>query len=71
MDLNHNRAIEELVPRPRAAAECGVSTRTAARWEAAKLPGFDDPITINRRVYHRRSRLEVAKAGRKCDAEAM
>jgi hypothetical protein len=70
MDYEPNQKFEELVPRPRAAAGCGISTRTAKRWEDAKLPGFDHPITINRRVYHRRSRLEIAKAGCKSDVGA-
>jgi hypothetical protein len=66
--MDCNREIEELVPRPRAKAECGVSTRTAARWEVAKLPGFDEPVTINGRVYHRRSRLEIAKTSKTAGA---
>jgi hypothetical protein len=56
--------VEELVPRSQAAREWNVSSRTAERWEAAGVAGFDDPVVINGRTYHRRSRLEAAKAGR-------
>jgi hypothetical protein len=63
-----NQEIEELVPRRRAGDEWNVTPRTVARWEEAKLPGFDDPVTVNRRVYHRRSRLELAKASVKLGA---
>src|ERR1700730_6867385 len=58
---NHNQAVEELVPRPRVAREYNVSTRTIFRWEQAGLPGVDEPVVINRRVYYRQSRLEAAK----------
>lgn len=61
---SQNPRIEELVPRRHAANEWNVSARTVARWEEARLPGFDEPVIVNRRVYHRRSRLEIAKAGR-------
>jgi hypothetical protein len=56
-------APDELVPRGRVADEFNVCPRTVARWEAAKLPGFDDPVTINKRKYHRRSRFEPVKRG--------
>lgn len=65
MNRNPNPEIEELVPRSRAAAEFHVVPRTIARWENLKLPGFDDPVEINRRIYHRRSGIERAKSGRK------
>jgi hypothetical protein len=55
---------EEMVPRGLAAREWNVSTRSVARWEKAKLPGFDEPIFVNGRVYHRRKKLESAKRGR-------
>jgi hypothetical protein len=64
MDSKTNH-VEELVPRRRAADEWHVSPRTVARWEESKLAGFDDPIAVNGRIYHRRSRLELAKAGGK------
>jgi hypothetical protein len=70
MDFKSNQQIEELVPRRRAADEWNVSPRTVARWERAKLPGFDAPITVNCRIYHKRSRLEIAKAGRDAIAGA-
>ena len=54
--------IDELVPRRRATQEFGVCQRTIARWERIKLLGFDEPVVINNRVYHRRSRLELGKA---------
>jgi hypothetical protein len=53
---------DELVPRPTAAKEFGVSLRTVCRWEADKKPGFDDPVKIGPRVFHRRSGIEAVKA---------
>jgi hypothetical protein len=50
-----------LVPRRKAAEECGVTIRTAKRREAAKLFGFDQPIVVGRRVYYDRDRFEAAK----------
>jgi hypothetical protein len=55
---------EEMVPRAQVAREWNISHRTVTRWEQARTPGFDDPVEVNGRWYHRRSRLELAKAGR-------
>jgi hypothetical protein len=55
---------EELVPRRKAAREWNRDPRTIARWEKAKLLGFDEPIAMNGHIYHRRSRLELAKRSR-------
>jgi hypothetical protein len=55
---------EEMVPRGSVAREWNVCTRSVARWEKAKIPGFDEPIFHNGRVYHRRKKLELAKRGR-------
>jgi DNA-binding transcriptional MerR regulator len=51
----------ELVSRSNAAREFGVTHRTIQNWEASKVPGFDAPIKINGRVYHRRDKLEAVK----------
>ncbi len=51
----------ELISRGRAAREFGVTLRTVSNWEAAKVPGFDEPIKINGRVYHRREKLDAVK----------
>jgi hypothetical protein len=60
--------IDVLVPRKRVAAEFGVVLRTVIRWEIGRLPGFDEPVVIGKRVYHRRSNIERAKAGRATSA---
>ena len=52
---------DQLVPRPQFAKELGVSHRTICRYERAKRPGFDEPIMIGNRVYHRRSKVEAVK----------
>jgi hypothetical protein len=59
---------DTLVRRPAVAREIGVSTRTIKRWEEAGEPGFDQPIVIRGIVFHRRSNIEKAKAGRKTAA---
>jgi hypothetical protein len=56
--------IDTLVPRPQVAREFGVASRTVIRWELQKLPGLHEPVVINKRVYHRRSNVELAKQGR-------
>jgi hypothetical protein len=53
----------ELVPRPLVAKELNLSSRTICRYEKAKIPGFDEPVVINGRVFHRRSKIEEAKRG--------
>jgi hypothetical protein len=55
---------EELVPRRKAADEWNRDPKTIARWEKAKLRGLDEPVVINGRIYHRRSKLEAAKRSR-------
>jgi hypothetical protein len=55
--------VEELVPRPLVAKEFNVSHRTVCRWENKKVPGFDDPVEINNRIFHKRSRIEAVKRG--------
>jgi hypothetical protein len=62
--------VDELVPRGGVAREFNVVPRTIKRWEEAKLTGFDDPVVINHRVYHRRSRYEPVKHGRLQDKGA-
>jgi hypothetical protein len=52
---------DELIPRTKVARELGISHRTLCRYEVGKKPGFDQPVTINGRKYHRRSRIEAAK----------
>jgi hypothetical protein len=54
----------ELVPAPRAAAECNVVRRTIGRWLLDADLGFPAPIEINRRLYFRRSELEAWKLSR-------
>ena len=61
---------EEVVPRGGVAREFNVCVRTIARWERAKVLGFDEPIDINGRKYHRRSKIELAKRGRPSSEEA-
>lgn len=61
MDINQRP--EELVPRTVVGREVHRHPRTIARWEKAKVFGFDEPVVIQGIVYHKRSRLEVAKAG--------
>jgi hypothetical protein len=56
--------IDTLVPRPQVAREFGVASRTIIRWELQKLPGLHEPVVINKRIYHKRSNIELAKAGR-------
>ena len=58
--MNHP---EEVVPRPLVAREFNVCSRSIRRWQQAKIPGFDEPVTINGRVFHRRSKIEQAKRG--------
>jgi hypothetical protein len=58
-----NQEVDVLVPRSQVAREFGVVPRTIIRWEIDRLPGFDEPITINKRIYHRRSSIERAKGG--------
>jgi predicted DNA-binding transcriptional regulator AlpA len=53
--------VEEMIPRPRVAKECGLSTRTICRYEVEKRPGFDRSVKIGRRVFHPRSRIEAVK----------
>jgi hypothetical protein len=52
---------DEIIPRGPLSREFHVCPRTIARWEKAKLAGFDEPIEINGRIYHRRRRVELAK----------
>jgi hypothetical protein len=51
---------DEMVPRPKVAKEWNRNPRTIDRWERAKILGFDQPVVLNGRVYHRRSRLNLA-----------
>jgi len=52
---------EEVVPRALVAKEFNVSARTVRRWEESRLPGFDTPVEINKRVHYPRSCLKAAK----------
>jgi hypothetical protein len=63
--METNQPSEELVPRPLVARECNISWRTLIRWERDGVFGFDEPIKVHGRVYHRRSRLEQGKAAAK------
>lgn len=55
---------EELVTRRQAGKECGGRhPRTIKRWEDRKILGFDEPIRIGACVFHKRSRLALAKGG--------
>jgi hypothetical protein len=54
---------EEMVPRRIVADEFHRDIKTVKRWEARKVEGFDEPIEINGRIYHKRSKIEGAKAG--------
>jgi hypothetical protein len=62
--------IDVLVPRSQVAREFGVVPRSMKRWEEAKLPGLDEPVVIRKHVYHKRSNIELAKAGRAQQAAA-
>jgi CENP-B N-terminal DNA-binding domain len=53
-----------LVPRAQIAKEFGICHQTVRRWEAAKVPGFDERVEIQGRIYHRRSCIERAKLAR-------
>jgi hypothetical protein len=53
---------DSLVSRRTLAQEFGVTVKTICRWEHRKLLGFDEPVIINNRTYHRRRRVEAAKA---------
>jgi hypothetical protein len=63
-----SQEIDALVPRRLVAKEFGVCTRSIRNWEKRGVPGFDLPVRICRDIYHRRSNIEKAKAGRKTAA---
>jgi len=54
----------ELVSAPTVAIECNVTRRTVGRWLLDEKLGFPAPVEINRRLYFRRSELEVWKLSR-------
>jgi hypothetical protein len=64
--MESNQNPDPFVPRPMVAREFGRCTRTIQRWEEARIFGFDEPITIRGNVYHKRSKIEAAKAGAAC-----
>ena len=61
--MENNQNPDSFVPRSAVAKEFGRCTRTIQRWEEAKIFGFDEPVTIQGNVYHKRSKIEAAKAG--------
>jgi predicted DNA-binding transcriptional regulator AlpA len=52
---------DELVSRQKMAKELGISVRTLYRYEAEKKAGFDQPVKLGQRTFHRRSRVEALK----------
>jgi predicted DNA-binding transcriptional regulator AlpA len=57
-------APKTLVPKPVAAVECGVSSRTVSRWIADANVGFPKPVRIKRNLYFARNELEAWKNSR-------
>ncbi|ATQ66886.1 MULTISPECIES: helix-turn-helix transcriptional regulator [Methylosinus] len=55
-------ADDDLIPKPKLAAEIGRSPRTIARWMADERLNFPKPIKIRERLFFRRSEWEAWKA---------
>lgn len=53
-----NNIPDALVPKPRLAAELGVSTRTLSRWLDDDVIAFPRPIVVRNRNFFRRSEIE-------------